>query len=145
MVANFEARFRDLLLKKLQERAVSSTRAECAVALDLLLGSHLPNQPVNADLRWIGGIKTRDVVESMLPRIRRSVGATAFQEIRERLIGAIIRHPLQNVADFREKVAKGNPAILNAPIISLYFGDRDFGMPEWTHDFGRTPMNELGA
>jgi hypothetical protein len=130
-------------LEKVEQRLVTSACAERPVTLNLFLSFHLPNQPVKAYLCGIGSVKTRHITQSVLLSIWGCIGAEALQKTRERLIGPVVIHSLQNFLDFREKVARRKTAVLDAPIFPIYFTDRNFALPECVHNFRGTAVDEL--
>jgi hypothetical protein len=103
----------------------------------------LQNQPVNADARRIGRVKTSHITESVFLGIRGRIRAAALQEIGERLIRPVFIHALQHFIDIREKVAGRKTAVLSAPIVPVYFVDRNFVLPEHIYNFRGTPVDEL--
>ena len=138
-----DTRLRYAPLEKVEQGLVTSACAECPAPLNLFLSSHLPNQPMNADLRGIGRVKTSHITQSVFLGIRGRIRAAALQEIGERLIWPVVIHALQNFIDLREKVAGRKMAVLSAPIVPVYFADRNFALPERVHNFRRTPVDEL--
>src|SRR5581483_3663741 len=94
-----------LLAEVLHQPAVAFRDAEGAMSFNFFICLGGSDEGMNANSLRISGMKSRDVSERPLARLRREMLSFPRQKIGERLVGSIAIQAAQQLVHFREEIA----------------------------------------